>query len=322
MLSLFQRSGLSFERLKTFCEVVNAQGISHAAPGDPNRQSQFSRQVKELEAFFGTQLINRRRGEFELTAAGAELHSIAESHFRALDNLLRRESGKAVSVRIAGGESVLHGALLPLLPQLTARLPNVCFELHNCRTEEALARLKDGRVDFGLLMDLVNEGVLETQMIGTVRLGVYIPDGVKLGAAKFSAWKLIQAFPITALAESRSVGRLRAAAEERGIEIKTAFLGSSYAQVVDAAKSMGCLAIVPDFFVALRQGGRFAELEPEKDFTRNLSLAWKPRSISLHSNGDMLIHELKRLIAKSLSSGRVTARTGLIGSAPHKTVAI
>ena len=303
MLSLFQRSGLSFERLKTFCEVVNAQGISQAAPGDPNRQSQFSRQVKELETFFGTQLINRRRGKFELTTAGAELHLIAGSHFRALDNLLRRESGKAVSVKIAGGESVLHGALLPLLPQLTARLPNVSFELYNCRTEEALARLKDGRVDIGLLMDPVNEGDLKTQMIGKVRLGVYVPEGVKPGAAKGDAWKLIRAFPITALAESRSVGRLRAFAEEKGIEVKTAFLGSSYAQVIDAAKSMRCLAIAPDFFVVLRQGGRFAELEPEKDFSRKLSLAWKPSNISLHSSGDMLIHELKQLIAKSLPRG-------------------
>lgn len=304
MLSIFQRSGLSFERLKTFCAVANAQGISQAAPGDPNRQSQFSRQVKELEEFFGTQLINRKRGKFELTASGTELHSIAESHFRALDNLLLKEAGKPVSVRIAGGESVLHGTLLPLLPQAAARLPNTTFELFNCRTEEALLRLKDGRVDFALLMDLVNEGDIEAQAIGTVRLGVYIPDGVKVPAAKRQPWRLIKEFPITTLAESRSVDRLRLNGDKRGIELKTAFQGSSYAQVVDAAKSIGCIAIVPDFFVASQKSGSFVELEPEQEFSRTLSIAWKPRNISLSSHGPLLIQELRQLISASLPSAK------------------
>ncbi|MDD5198388.1 MAG: LysR family transcriptional regulator [Terrimicrobiaceae bacterium] len=301
MLSLFQRSGLSFERLKTFCAVVDASGISQAAPGDPNRQSQFSRQIKELEEFFGTRLVNRRRGKFELTAAGTELHSIAESHFRALDNLLRRETGKTITVRVAGGESVLHGALLPLLPQLKSRLPDITLELFNCRTDETLSRLKDGRVDFGLLMDVVNDGDLETQTIGDVRLGVYIPEGIKIRSVRPDAWKLIQTLPIAALAESRSVDRLRRSAEDRDIEIKAAFLGSSYAQVLDAAKSIGCLALVPDFFVAAQESGKFFTLEPKQEFSRKLSIAWKPRNLLLNSHGTALIQELKQLIAKILS---------------------
>ena len=89
----------------------------------PIVRASSSRQIKELEEFFGILLMHRVRGKFELTPSGSELHAIAQSHFRALDNLLRQESGKTIAVRVAGGESVLHGALLPLLPQLRGKIP-------------------------------------------------------------------------------------------------------------------------------------------------------------------------------------------------------
>ncbi|MBI4661435.1 MAG: hypothetical protein HY735_21645 [Verrucomicrobia bacterium] len=44
---LFSRSGLSLERLKTRCEIADRGGISKAAEGDPVKQSQFSRQLRE-----------------------------------------------------------------------------------------------------------------------------------------------------------------------------------------------------------------------------------------------------------------------------------
>ena len=68
MHRLFSKSGLSLERLRTFCEVATAGGISNAVPDDPTRQSQFSRQLKELEEFFEAKLLIRKRGRFELTA--------------------------------------------------------------------------------------------------------------------------------------------------------------------------------------------------------------------------------------------------------------
>lgn len=301
MLSLFQRSGLSFERLKSFCSVVDAGGISPAAPGDPNRQSQFSRQIKELEEFFGTRLIHRKRGRFELTAAGVELHSIAESHFRALDNLLRREADQTIFVRIGGGESVLHGILLPLLPRLQSRLPNITLELFNCRTAETLSRLKDGRIDFGLLLDAVDSADIETQIIGKVRFGVFLPESVKIPTSRVNAWKLLQKLPVASLAGSRSVERLRKIADEKGVDIQTAFLGSSYAQVVEASKLLGCLAMVPDFFVTAQTRGTFFPIEPGEELARNLSIAWAPRNLRLNSHGTMPIQELKQLISEFLS---------------------
>ncbi len=298
MLSIFQRTGLSFERLKTFCEVVDAGGISHAAPGDPNRQSQFSRQIKELEEFFGTRLMNRVRGKFGLSPAGSELHAIAESHFRALDNLLRRSNGKTTSVRIAGGESVLHGVLLPILPQLKSKFPAVMLELFNCRTEETLARLRDSRADFGLIMDKLADSDLATEVIGHVRLGIFVPTSLHPRPHRIDVWSMIQKHPVAALAGSRAMERLRSSAQERNIDIRPAFLGSSFAQIVEAAKSLNCLAVVPDFFISHEGRSQFLPLKPEEMFSQSLLLAWKPRNLALQAHGNVLRETLAALIAR------------------------
>jgi len=48
--------GFTIERLRAFCRIAESGSIVLAAKGDPTRQSQFSRQVKGLEEFFGTKL--------------------------------------------------------------------------------------------------------------------------------------------------------------------------------------------------------------------------------------------------------------------------
>ena len=51
--------GVSIDRLNTLCAVVEAGTIAAAAGPDLNRQSQFSRQIKELEKALGANLFER-----------------------------------------------------------------------------------------------------------------------------------------------------------------------------------------------------------------------------------------------------------------------
>src|SRR5437660_3252770 len=79
---LLQEGGLSFDRLQSFCLVAQAGGVTKAAKGDPAKQSLFSRQIKELEEFFGTELIRRKGRGVTLSEAGERLNIIARlSHF-------------------------------------------------------------------------------------------------------------------------------------------------------------------------------------------------------------------------------------------------
>lgn len=78
---LLARGGLSLDRLASLVALADARGVSAAARGDPARQSQFSRQLKELEAFFGVALIERRQ-----TAVRPFLSALAKALAASLTN--------------------------------------------------------------------------------------------------------------------------------------------------------------------------------------------------------------------------------------------
>src|SRR5512135_1590479 len=83
---LFARGGLSLERLRNFALIAEAGGMSLAAGGDPARMSLFSKQVKELEAFFGVALTLRQGRKVKLTEAGQRLAQLAQAHLSGLED--------------------------------------------------------------------------------------------------------------------------------------------------------------------------------------------------------------------------------------------
>ena len=80
-------TGVSIDRLKSFLLVAEAGGHARAAPGDPVRQSQLSRQVSELEVALAQELFVRSgRGMSDFFWACAALGisvSVASTRSRA-----------------------------------------------------------------------------------------------------------------------------------------------------------------------------------------------------------------------------------------------
>jgi DNA-binding transcriptional LysR family regulator len=68
-MDIFTLKGLSFDRLRAFIAVFESESVTRAAGGDPTRQSQYSRQIRELEEALGVKLFDRRnRSEFICSA--------------------------------------------------------------------------------------------------------------------------------------------------------------------------------------------------------------------------------------------------------------
>src|SRR5271157_5483505 len=109
---LLREGGLSLDRLRSFCLVAQAGGVTRAAKGDPARQSLFSRQIKELEEFFGTELIRRKGRGIVLTDAGARLNLIARECFASLLDFKSQCKGRPVEVVVGTGESVIQWLLM------------------------------------------------------------------------------------------------------------------------------------------------------------------------------------------------------------------
>jgi DNA-binding transcriptional LysR family regulator len=278
MTRLSAKAGLSLERLRTFVEIVVAKGISNAAPGDPTRQSQFSRQLKELEEVFGAELLVRGRGRFALTAAGRELFAIVQSHFAAMQELADRCADAAAEVNVGAGESLLQWLFLPCLAELRARLPAVAFVLHNLQTEEIITRLRDGRLDAGLMRQDAVAPPLAWARLGVVEYRLAVPKS----RGKADVWSALARHPVAVLAGGGITAALESVAAKKRVRLDVCLRGSSYAQLVEAARQLGCAAVLPSFAVEALGGGFEAlSLPALKSFTRAIALAWNPRACML-----------------------------------------
>src|SRR5213075_3062492 len=82
-------SGLSLDRVRALLEVAAAGSIVRATRGDPIRQSQYSRQIKELEDFFQSRLVERHGKGIRLTVKGRELARISRFFLLGLSNFQR-----------------------------------------------------------------------------------------------------------------------------------------------------------------------------------------------------------------------------------------
>ena len=300
-MHLFSKSGLSLERLRTFSEVVAAGGISLAAPGDANRQSQFSRQLRELEDFFGSQLIVRGAGRFELTREGEELFQIVQFHFRALEDLLRRCSSDNVEITIGAGDSILQGWILPNLGKLRAKFPKATFSLANLRNEESLTRLSKGQIDLGIVLGSEERSSLSYLPIGVARFGLLTPDPSIKKAPKKKLWEQIAKTPVAVLADSEMVSAFESAAEKAGSAVNICLRGSSYPQIVEAIRQIGCAAIVPIFAASgMRDTCDLISIPVLESFSRKAAVVWDPRQSTLRPFIEQVAESLKVLLSKNL----------------------
>src|SRR4051812_34245967 len=95
---LFAKGGLSLDRLRTLCLVAEAGSLTAAAERDTSRVSLFSRQLRELESFFGTPLARRLGKRIALTDAGQALANLARRHFIEMTDFTRQSAGKPLEV--------------------------------------------------------------------------------------------------------------------------------------------------------------------------------------------------------------------------------
>lgn len=149
--SLLAENGLSLDRLNNFCEVAEKGGIARAYEGQPSRHALVSRQIGELEAYFGVELIRRRGRGIELTESGKELARQIRMQFLGLQDFKLRCRNLPSEFRIATGNSVLEWLLLPCIPEISQEIGESTFTLYDWRSKEVVQGLLDHTIDFGIV---------------------------------------------------------------------------------------------------------------------------------------------------------------------------
>src|SRR5690242_14270230 len=144
---LFAESGLSLDRLRALVEVGAAGSIVKAADGEPVRQSQYSRQIKELEDFFRVKLIERQVKGARLTEHGRELARISRFFMVGLSNFQRGCLAEEETFRIGASATFIRHFLLPTLAGRSLRKGDTTYATEVTNDEEIERRLHDLTLD-------------------------------------------------------------------------------------------------------------------------------------------------------------------------------
>jgi DNA-binding transcriptional LysR family regulator len=280
---LLSVSGLSLDRLRNFCLIAEAGGLTRASGGDPARLSLFSRQIKELENFFGCELKRRAGKGIALTDAGRELARLARAHLLGLDDFKRTVRAQPQRISIAAGNSVLEWLLLPRLAELRARLPETVFEFHSRQTSDIAANLRDLTLDLGIVREDAVAALLKARRLIAVRYALFVPIALARGLTAANLEARLATLPLATSLGGQFRDTLEAAARKAGSALRISIACASFTQAARAVKSGACAAVLPSLAAADFDSAKVREFPVPflKQHTRQLCLAWNPRLIEV-----------------------------------------
>lgn len=149
---------LDVRRLKVLCEVARSGSLSGAADALSYTASAISQQIAALEREAGVTLLERRSRGVVLTEAGVLLVSHAELVLAQLEaaevalrdlSELRRGQLRLASFATAGATIVPRA-----VDEFQLRHPDVDVRVEQATTREGIERLRAGRLDLVLTVDL------------------------------------------------------------------------------------------------------------------------------------------------------------------------
>lgn len=292
---LFAERGLSLDRLKTLIEVARAGSIAAAAGGDSARQSLYSRQIKELEEFFGVELAARRGKVLALTRTGWELVRLASESLCLLDDFKSRSRNMPYRFTIGAGDSLHAWVAAPVLAEMQKSGLPWLFALENLRNSQIPLKLQNMDIDFGLVRTsaLAAEG-LESRVIRSMGYALYVPAA--LGAREVRGReddfpRLMEAFPLATLGGGSGFhAALKRSCEEIGVKLRVQCETQSFPFAARMLKSGAFMAILPCMAEPELGEEVIKVTHPVLDsLARSISLAWNPRLLRVRPSARKVI---------------------------------
>src|SRR5437867_11202585 len=123
---------MHLETLKVFCDVVETRSFSVAASQNFVTQSAVSQQIRTLEERYGRRLLERTRGNVQLTPAGEILYQLSKAIVHRYQDMEPRLHAPAYviagTVRLETLHSIALFHLSPRIPRYLKACPQ--YHLH------------------------------------------------------------------------------------------------------------------------------------------------------------------------------------------------
>jgi DNA-binding transcriptional LysR family regulator len=281
--SFLSLGGLSLERLRNFCLIADAGSLTKAALGDAGRMALFSRQIKELETFFGVELRRRKGKGIVITENGRRLAALAREQFAGLEDFRRSCRQIPVEVSIASGNSLLEWLLLPKISHLRKALLGVRLRVLSQRTRDIVDGLMQQSLDFGLIRADALRPVLRSENVRAEAYSLFVPRKLAPGLTPAGLRRRIAELPIATSLGGQFREHLEADAEKAKWPLHIELSCSSFTQAACAVTSGDYAGVLPGIADAQFDKTKITRFELPflRGYIRPLVLAWHPRTATV-----------------------------------------
>lgn len=265
--------GLSLDRLETLSAIVARGGIARAAGGDPNKQSLFSRQVAELEAWFGVDLMDRSSSPNKPTDAALRIAREVDDFLRDMDSVRDAAGTGRQTVVFGAGERMIRSYLIPWAAR--NQKDTLRFVFRNLTSSAVRAELLAKRVDFGILRNETCPASLQRVVMKPIPMCLVLPDALAATKRKWK-WPDLSGIPMVLLEGEGSFRRyLKEQTLETGMELDVAMECSAWTQVIDAMGECGIGGFLPkDLVKQFPAGFKSVSLPDLSEYTDDYVIAW------------------------------------------------
>ncbi len=302
--NLFTRNGLSLDRLRSFLEVSQAGSIAKAAVGDLSRQALISRQIRELEDFFGTELTLRRGKSLTLSAAGTRLAHLIQEQFQDLNDFQCDQQKLSKTFCIGAGASVLEWFVTPVAAKIRRSLGQPTLRLVSQRSTELVENVRDGRLDFAIVREDAIPEALPRLPLVKMKFHICVARELlgSLSKAALNQPTTLQTLPFVAYAGG---GQLDHAFRQSMSEVCGAFHPAyecdSLLQVRELVVQGVCAGLLPTLGTRHFASTNIvvSEFGPLKGYGRGLVLHWNERQMRRRGVEQKSIHALAAALRQS-----------------------
>jgi len=243
---LFSKTGLSLDRLYALLLLREKGSLIRAADGDAVKQSQLSRQIKDLSSFFETDLVIRSGKSLKLTPAGHELVDLIERQFAELSRFRDHTLGVPRTAVIAADGNLLTSRICPIVGKLSRLAPNCRFHLKDMRIGDIVDGLYENTVSLGLVPQSAKLKGLRSKSVLEVRYGIFVPDRLIRKSGALTLSRALQECAHVVDDSNEQLGRsLTAVTKSLGIQFKPAMICSSQIECIAAVRSGFYASVLP-----------------------------------------------------------------------------
>lgn len=179
---------MHIETLKVFCDIVETRSFSSAAARNFVTQSAVSQQIRMLEQRYGHRLLERTRGNVQVTPAGDILYQASKDIVQRWEDMDARLQAVtnvvAGTIRIATVHSIGLYELSTPLKRYLADFPEVNLNLEYSRSSKIYDDALKGNIDLGIVAYAAKRPGIVVVPYRQDRLVLVVPPGHALAHQK------------------------------------------------------------------------------------------------------------------------------------------